>query len=444
MEFDVSRDLGRRLHAAIPGGAHTYAKGDDQFPEGMAPVIERGFGSHVWDVDGNEFIEYGNGLRAVVLGHAYPSVVEAAAEAMKRGTNFVRPARLELECAEAFLDLVPGAEMVKFCKNGSDATTAAVKLARSITGRELVGLCSDHPFFSVDDWFIGTTAFNAGIPEATTALSRGFRYNDLDSVRALFAREPGRIACLILEAAKNEEPNPGFLQGLRELCDREGALLVLDEMITGFRWHPGGAQTLYGVTPDLSSFGKAFGNGFSLSALAGKREYMERGGLHHDHERVFLLSTTHGAETHALAAGLEVMRIFREEPVVETMERRGERLRAGVSAAAKRHGVEAQVQALGRPQCMVFTTRDRDGEPSQPFRTLFLQETIRRGLLMPSLVLSYSHDDDDVDRTIEAIDETLAIYARALEDGVEKHLEGRPVQPVFRRYNREPDDESRG
>jgi len=435
MKFDESIRLGRRLHAAIPGGAHTYAKGDDQFPEHMAPVIERGLGSHVFDVDGNEFIEYGSGLRAVVLGHAHPSVVRAAKAAMDLGTNFVRPARIELECAEAFLDLVPGAEMVKFCKNGSDATSGAVRLARSYTGRDLVGYCSDQPFFSVDDWFIGTTDFNSGIPKAIQELSLGFRYNDLDSARQLFERNPGRIACLILEAAKNEEPAEGFLEDLRDLCHAQGALLVFDEMITGFRWHAGGAQTLYGVTPDLSTFGKAFGNGFALSALAGRREIMERGGLEHDAERVFLLSTTHGAETHALAAGLEVIRIFREEPVIETMERRGERLRAGVAEVASKHGVADQVEAIGRPQCMVFTTRDAEGRPSQPMRTLFLQETLRRGLLMPSIVLSYAHSEEDIDRTIEGFDHALEIYARALNDGVDRYLEGRPVAPVFRRYN---------
>lgn len=435
MRFDVSRRLTKRLNECIPGGAHTYAKGHDQFPEGMAPVMERGLGSHVWDVDGNEFIEYGSGLRAVVLGHAHPSVIGAARAQMALGANFVRPARIELDCAEAFLALVPGAEMVKFCKNGSDATTAAVRLARAVTGRKHVAFCSDHPFFSVDDWFIGRTPFNCGIPEEMYESSIGFRYNDLDSLDWRFRRNPDAIACVILEPAKNEEPEAGFLEGVRDLCHAHGALLVFDEMITGFRWHSGGAQSLYGVEPDLSTFGKAMGNGFALSALAGKRRYMERGGVEHDEERVFLLSTTHGAETHSLAAGIEVMRIFREEPVVETMEERGERLRAGVAAAAVRQGVAEQVQLLGRPQCMVYTTRDADDEPSQALRTLFLQETLRRGVLAPSFVLGYSHDDEDIDRTIEAVEGALTVYRRALDEGVGRFLEGRPVQPVFRRYN---------
>lgn len=423
-----------RLRAMVPGGAHTYAKGEDQFPEGMAPIIERGLGSHVWDVDGNEYIEYGAGLRSVVLGHAYPSVVAAAKSQLDSGANFGRPSRIELACAEAFLELVPGAEMVKFCKNGSDATTAAVRLARAFTGRDGVALCTDHPFFSVDDWFIGTTAMNAGVPRADQAMSFGFPYGDLAALTSLFEDHPDTIACVILEPAKYGDPPVGYLEGLRDLCATHGALLIFDEMITGFRWHPGGAQTLYGVTPDLSTFGKGFGNGFALSALAGKRTYMERGGLDHDHPRVFLLSTTHGAETHAMAAGIEVMRIFQEEPVVATMEERGEQLRAGIAEAAAQHGVADQVEALGKPQCMVFTTRDGEGRPSQPFRTLFLQETLRRGLLMPSLVLNYSHTEEDIDRTVSAIDAALSVYARALSDGIENYLEGRPVQPVFLKY----------
>lgn len=420
----------------MPGGAHTYAKGDDQFPEGMAPVIESGKGCRVRDVDGNELIEYGMGLRSVVLGHAHPSVIAAAAAQMRKGTNFVRPARIELECAEAFLDLVRGAEMVKFCKNGSDATTAAVKLARAVTRRDMVAICIDQPFFSTDDWFIVSTPMDAGIPEAFRNLTTHFGYNDIESAREMFRRHKGQVACLVLEPAKYEEPADGYLEALRELCHEEGALLIFDEMITGFRWHAGGAQTLYGVTPDLSTFGKAFGNGFAIAALAGRRRFMERGGLDHDDERVFLLSTTHGAETHALAAALEVMRIFREEPVVETMERIGGRLREGILAAASHHGVEDHVKPLGRPQCMVFTTFDGEGKPSQPFRTLFLQETLRRGLLMPSLVLSYAHTEEDVDLTIGAVDEALEVYRRALDEGVDKYIDGRPIAPVMRRYNR--------
>src|SRR5690242_8102833 len=322
--FEKSIAANARLHQAIPGGAHTYAKGDDQYPEDMAPVIERGAGAHVWDVDGNEYIEYGSGLRAVSLGHAHPRVIEAVRGQLERGSNFVRPSILEAEAAERFLAAVPTADMVKFAKNGSDATTAAVKLARAITGRSKVAICSDHAFFSTDDWFITRTPMAAGIPDAIAELTVAFPYGDLAATEELLRRYDGEIACVILEAATAEEPPPGYLEGLRDLVHSYGALLVFDEMITGFRFSAAGAQGVYGVTPDLSTFGKALGNGFAVSALAGKREFMERGGLRDAGERVFLLSTTHGAETHALAAALAVMDVYAEEGIPARLHERGE------------------------------------------------------------------------------------------------------------------------
>ncbi len=429
-----SRRLQRRAHALIPGGCHTYSKGDDQYPRSAPPFIERGLGCHVWDTDGREFIEYGMGLRAVVLGHAYPEVVAAAAAALARGSNFTRPSPLEVRCAETFLELVPTAEMVKFAKNGSDVTTAAVKLARAWTGRDLVAVCADQPFFSTDDWFIGVTPMSAGVPEAAREMTLSFRYNDLDSLRDLFARHPNQIAAVVLEPACAVAPEPGYLEGLRELCTAAGALLVFDEMITGIRWGLGGAQGHFGVTPDLSAFGKGIGNGFAIAALAGRRDVMEMGGLSRSaEERVFLLSTTHGAETHSLAAAIATMNVCRREGVPEVLARRGEELRAGVRAAAESRGLADHVHLKGHPANLVFVTRDREGVPSQAYRTLFLQELIRRGVLGPSFVVSYSHSPADVAHTLEAVEAALEVYAMALVHGVEPFLEGPPSRPVFGR-----------
>lgn len=434
--FPQSRRLQRQAHRLVPGGAHTYAKGDDQYPVLAPGFIARGEGCRVWDVDGNAYIEYGMGNRAVGLGHAYPPVVAAARDALGLGCNFTRPHRIEVECAETLLDLLPAAEMVKFCKDGSDATSAAVRLARAHTGRDLVAICADQPFFSTDDWFIGTTPVNAGVPEAVRSLTLTFRYNDLESVRALFEAHPGRIALLLLEASRGADPEPGFLEGLRRIAHANGALLVFDEMITGFRWSKGGAQGLYGVEPDLSCFGKAMGNGFALSALAGKREFMRLGGLEHsDRPRVFLLSTTHGAETHAMAAGIATMRTYRDEPVIEHLHARGAALREGFHQAAVRHGVAARVMPTGRDCCLAYATLDAAGAPSQAFRSLFLQELVRHGVLAPSLVVSYAHRAEDVERTIAAIDAALGVYARALADGIGPYLQGRPSQVVYRAYN---------
>lgn len=432
--FERSERLRARAHARIPGGAHTYAKGDDQFPRRYPGFLARGEGCRVWDADGNEFIEYGMGLRSVVLGHAWPAVVDAVERQLRLGSNFTRPAPIEVEAAEELLGIVSGAEMVKFTKDGSAANDAAIRLARAFTGRDCVAACADHPFFSTGDWFIGTTPMNAGIPKAVRDLTLHFRYDDLESVERLFAEHPGRIACLILEASRGEDPRDGFLHGVQRLCRRHGAVFILDECITGFRWHLGGAQRHYGITPDLSTFGKALANGFALSALAGRRELMELGGIRHRRDRVFLLSSTHGGETHALAAAIAAMRVYRSEPVVEHLHRQGARLAAGFDALARAHGVASHVRTCGRPCNLTFATLGPDGAPSQAYRSLFLQELCARGVLAPSLVISYSHRDPEIDRTLEAIDGALGVYRCALDAGSpDAFLDGPPTKPVFRR-----------
>ncbi|NVO32559.1 glutamate-1-semialdehyde 2,1-aminomutase [Hymenobacter lapidiphilus] len=434
--FAGSRALQGRMHAAIPGGSHTYAKGDDQFPADMAPYLVRGCGCLVWDVDGNIFIEYGMGLRSVTLGHAYPPILKAARRAMSSGTNLGRPTVLELETAEEFLAFTQAGDMVKFAKNGSDVTTAALKLARAYTGRDLVAICADHPFFSSDDWFMGTTGIPAGVPAAVQALTLHFRYNDLASVEELFTRHPRQLAALVLEVERDVPPAPGFLAGLRKLCDAAGTVLIFDEIITGFRWHHGGAQALYGVRPDLSTFAKALGNGFAIAALTGRRELMELGGLHHyHHDRVFLLSTTYGAESHALAVAREVMRTYTNKPVVAHLHHQGERLRDGLQAAARDQGVAEHFRVLGAPCCLSYGTYDAAGLPSQAFRTLFLQETLRRGLLAPSFVISYAHTTAMVDDTVRRVQEALGVYRQALDEGIGRYLQSRPVKPVYRARN---------
>ncbi|MCM6772167.1 glutamate-1-semialdehyde 2,1-aminomutase [Nocardia sp. CDC159] len=429
-EFRRSNAIQARLHELIPGGAHTYARGSDQYPEFMTPILVRGSGAHVWDCDGNAYIEYGMGLRSVTLGHGYRPVVVAVTQAIARGVNFSRPTELELAAAEDFLALVPGADMVKFAKNGSDATTAAVRLARAATGRATVAVCA-QPFFSVDDWFIGTTEMNAGVPESISTVT--FPYNDPDALAAVLAARD--VACVVMEAATAlAEPAPGYLAEVRALCDRFGTVLIFDEMITGFRWSAGGAQAVYGVTPDLSCWGKAMGNGFPISALAGRREFMELGGLRTDRDRVFLLSTTHGPETGSLAAFRAVVRAYADTDPIGRMERAGRRLADGVNKIAAELGIAEYLQVLGRPSCLIFVTRDPDGHPSQPYRTLFLQELLDRGVLGQSFVTSAAHTDADIDHTIAACLPAARIYRRALESGtVAGLLRGRPVAPALRR-----------
>ena len=273
-----------------------------------------------------------------------------------------------------------------------------------------------------------------GIPSSSREATVRFGYNDLESLSTALAKDD--VACVILEAATaNGEPEPGFLEGVRKLCDSHGTLLIFDEMITGFRWSARGAQAVYGVRPDLSCWGKAMGNGFPLSALAGKREFMELGGLRTDRERVFLLSTTHGAEAVSLAAFRAVVKAYAHDEPVRRMEHAGQLLADGVEAAVRAEGLGEYVQVTGRPSCLTFITRDRDGRPSQAYRTLFLQELLDRGVLGQSFVTSAAHTDLDIALTVDAVRGALPTYRRAIEQGsVEGLLNGRPVAPALRRF----------
>lgn len=432
-KFAASAEHTAAARQLIPGGAHTYARGDDQYPEGMAPVIERGAGCRVWDIDGNEFVEFGSGLRANTLGHGFEPVVRAVQRYLADGVGFVRPHRLELEAAERLIDLIPSAEMVKFGVNGSDTTSAAVKLARAYTGRDMVAVCRQQPFFSTDDWFIVTTPMSAGIPDSVRPLTVQFSYNDLASLEALFEEHPGQIAAVVLEAETVEPPAPGFFAGLRRLCDRNGALLVLDEIITGFRWHERGAQYLYSIEPDLCTFGKGLANGLPLSALAGRRDVMRLGGHVDDADRVFLLSLTAGGQPWALAAMLAVIDTYQQEGIAGQLHSIGADLRVGVEEVVAAAGLSDYFQVRGRDCNLVYVARDADGQPSQEFRTLVLQEFLEHGILAPSFVVNAAHDPKAISQVVDAVTELMPVYQRALDDGVATVLRGRPVRPTIRR-----------
>jgi glutamate-1-semialdehyde 2,1-aminomutase len=434
LKFDKSNALKERFHSLIPGGSHTYAKGDDQFPENMAPYIVKGKGCVVWDVDGNEIIEYGMGLRAVTLGHAFDPINDAVKKELDNGLNFTRPAILELETAETFLDVVK-ADMVKFGKNGSDVTSAAVLLARAYTGRDMVAICGQHPFFSFDDWFMGVTPLNSGVPKSIQELTVKFNYNDLQSVEDLFNRYPDKIACVILEGEKETPPTNDFLKKLKSLCEKNGAIFILDEIINGFRLHLAGAQGLYDVEPHLSTFAKAMANGYSVAALAGKREIMELGSLHHKRDRVFLLSATYGAESGPLRASIATINYYRENPVIETLYAQGQKLKDGIEKITSSLGIQSHFEVMGKTSALIYSTKDQDRNPSQLFRTLFFQETVRRGLIAPSFIISYSHTDEFVNRTLDILNDALQVYKKALDEGIDKYLMGRSVKPVFRKRN---------
>jgi glutamate-1-semialdehyde 2,1-aminomutase len=431
-DFTASNAHSAAIQALVPGGAHTYAKGDDQYPEGMAPVIERGAGCRVLDIDGNEFVEYGSGLRSNTLGHGFGPVLDAVRSQLGSGLSFARPHRIEREAAERLIDLIPTAEMVKFGVNGSDATTAAVRLARAVTNRDMVAVCRDQPFFSTDDWFIVTTPMAAGIPKLYDQLTVQFPFNDLAGLAEVFEANPGQIAAVVLEAETIQPPAPGYFAGLRRLCDEHGALLVLDEIITGFRWHERGAQFVYDIQPDLSVFGKGMANGFPLSALAGRREVMRLGGFVDDADRVFLLSQTYGAQPWALAAMLAVIDTYQREQIVARLHSTGRQLRERIEQVVADAGLGSYFQLRGRDCNLVYVARDSHGQPSQAFRTLVLQELLNHGILAPSFVVNAAHDLAAVDQTVDAVRQLIPAYQRALEGGIDQLVRGRHVRPALR------------
>lgn len=426
----------QRLLAAIPGGSHTYSRGFDQFPANAPPILASGRGAYVFDPDGRRFLDYGMALRSVSIGYAEEAVNAAAMRQIQLGNNLTRPSLIELEAAELMVSLIDSVDMVKFTKNGSTSVTAAIKLARAHTGRELIARCADHPFFSYDDWFIGSTPLTRGIPEEVIRKTKLFHYNDVASLEALIARHPGEFACVVLEPAATDEPRNAFLQRVQTLCRDNGIVFILDEMITGFRWHLNGAQHLYGVVPDLSTFGKAMANGFSVSCVGGRREIMEGGSIEFEgRERVFLLSTTHGAEMCGLGAFMAAVDFMHRHKVVEHLWEYGGRLMAMMQQQAESHGIGGSFRVGGAACSPYYLTLDDAGAPSLPLRTLFAQEMIRNGVLMPWIALSYRHGDAELALTERAIDQAFAVYRRALAEGVDKYLEGPVMKPVFRKFN---------
>lgn len=442
-----------RLHNVIPGGSHTYSRGDDQFPQNVPSILEKGKGAYLWDPYGNKYLDYGMGLRSVTLGYANQRVDRAAYSEIRKGINLPRPSTVELTAAELMIDLIPSAHMVKFAKNGSNVTTAAVKIARAYTGKKYICIPKQHPFFSFDDWFIGTTAIKKGVPNEISSLSLNFDYNDIESLQALFDQYPQQIAGVILEPATLITPCPteckkfnmscacpnksnNFLHQVRHLCTKEKALFILDEMITGFRWHLSGAQTFYDVEPDLSTFGKGMANGFALAALVGKREFMELGSIRSiDQERLFLLSTTHGGEMSALGAFVETVQIYKEKDVIAHIWSYGEKLFEGINSISRELGLIEYFYMIGTYPLMNYVTKDREGKESLAFRTLFAQEMANNGVLMSWVSISFAHQNMELHITLNAVKKSLEVYVKALEVGIDKYLKSPVIKPVFRQYN---------
>lgn len=440
--FEASNEYRNTIHNLIPGGCHTYSKGDDQFPILSPAAIVRGKGSQIWDVDGNQFLDCSMGLTSVSLGHAYDEVLDAVKETLDNGVNFQRPSFLEKTTAETFLSLIPGHDRIKFAKNGSIVTTAAVKLARAKTGRKLVAFPGDHPFYSYDDWFIGKTACDKGVPTSVSELSVTFQSFNIDSLKELFEKYPNQIACIITEPEKGNYPHlpsdfkvEEFLQQAIDLCHANGALFIADEMVTGFKTGFPGTITNYGIEPDMATWGKGIANGFSFCALTGKAEIMDLGGITSEgKEKVFLISTTHGGETHGMTAANATIKVFKENNVIHHNHAIGRKLIDLCLNQIEKQGLGDFVEVIAASWMPIFVFKNAEKNACQGYRTLFMQEMIKRGVLFQgAFVPCFSHTDDDVYYFAKAFGEALNVYAEALEKGYETLLVGQPAKPVFRK-----------
>lgn len=423
--YHNSENLLARACETVPLGSQTFSKSKTQFPYGVSPYfISHGKGSRVWDVDGNEYIDFVNSLLAVSLGYCDPDVDAAVRGQMDKGVTFSLPHQLEMEVAEKVVDLVPCAEMVRFGKNGSDATSGAIRLARAYTGRDLVAVCGYHGW---QDWYIGSTARSLGVPKATQKLTLKFEYNKLTSLQALFDQYPGQIAAVILEPMNVEYPQKGFLEGVKELAHKNGAVLVFDETITGFRFSKGGAQELFGVTPDLCTMGKGLANGYPLSLVAGRKEIMQL------MEEIFF-SFTFGGETLSLAAAKALMDKLDREPVLESIHQNGQLLLIELKSLIQKHQLGNILAVSGHPSWSFLHFKDTSNYSLWQIKTLWMQEILARGILcFGAHNISYAHSIEDIQALLAIYNEVFTLMHMAIENNdLCQRLKGSTLEPLFK------------
>lgn len=424
-DFSNSTAYLERAEAVIPLGSQTFSKSRTQFPVGVSPLfLARGKGARVWDIDDNEYVDFISSQCSITLGYADPDIDGAVRDQLDGGVILSLPHMIEAEVAERICAMVPCAEMVRFGKNGSDATAGCIRIARAFTGREHVAVCGYHGW---QDWYIGSTARNRGVPQATRDLTHGFAYNDLGSLERIFAENPGKIAAVILEPMNVEWPAPGFLEGVREICDREGAVLVFDETITGFRYANGGAQALFGVTPDLASFGKGIANGYPVSAVTGRRDIMK------EMEEVFF-SFTFGGELLSLAAANATLQKLEREPVLAKIAQTGENVIEGVRTLVIENGLDEVLSVKGHPSWSFLIMTDQPNASAFEMKTLMMQEFHQQGVLgYGTHNISYSHGADEVAALIDAYRHFLPMLRRTIEAGdIRKQLRCDPLVPLFK------------
>ena len=422
--YQKSNEMLVRAEKSIPLGSQTFSKSKTQFPVPYAPLfLEKGKGGRVWDVDGNEYVDMICGLLPVTLGYCDPDVDDAIKSQLEKGISFSLSTELEMQVAEKLTEIIPCAEKVRFGKNGTDATSAAIRLARAHTGRDHVIACGYHGW---QDWYIGATTRKLGVPEAVQNLTHKTAFNDLGAVKELVAKNKDQIAAIILEPASAVEPVEGYLEGLRALTKEEGIVLIFDEVITGFRAHIGGAQAYYGVTPDLAAFGKGMGNGMPISAVVGRADIM-------DLMKDVFYSGTFGGEALSLAASLAVINKMQKENVIDKLWKTGQKLADQTGALIKKHELSDCMFLSGIAPWKIMNFKDHDNAPKEAIKTRFMIEMLRFGVLIGSSHnICYAHNDAGLEVIEKAYENTLSRISADLKEGkLEERLEVDPIYPVF-------------
>ncbi len=415
--------LFKKAIQVIPLASQTFSKSYLQYVKGVAPLfLDRARGAYVWDIDGNRYLDLINGLLPVILGYQYPAVDQAIRRQLKRGITFSLPAPLEYELAELLIKHVPCAEMVRFGKNGSDVTTGAIRLARAVTHREHVAVCGYHGWH---DWFIGSTTRNLGVPKSTQKLTHRFIYNDPDSLKKIMKQY--KLAAVIMEPMNYVEPAPEFLSGVKNLAARHGALLIFDEIITGFRFDLGGAQKLFGVTPDLATFGKSMANGMPISALVGRKKYMEK-------VSDIFFSSTFGGETLSLAAAIATIRELEKKSVIKKLWRLGEYLQTKTKALITETDLADCLSVEGKPVWQIIMIKPVAGYSILEIKSYLQQELLQAGFLwLGQHNLSYRHTKQDFDRLLKTYEQVFKRLKKLLDSNhLREALRGAPITDIFK------------
>ena len=423
--YEKSTEFLTRAEATIPIGSQTFSKSRTQYPVGISPLFAtRAKGPYLWDLDGNKYIDLVSNLASITLGYRNRKVDSAVRKQMNLGNGFSLPSTLEAVVAEKITSLVPSAEMVRFGKNGTDATSAAIRLARAYTGRDYVAVCGYHGW---QDWFIGSTSRNKGVPKKTSALTLTFKYNDIKSLEKIFSKHPKGIAAVILEPMTNEFPENKFLEKTKKLCRKYGAVLIFDETITGFRFSKGGAQEVFQVTPDLSTFGKGIANGYPLSVVCGRREIMR------EMENVFF-SGTFGGELLSLAAANVVLGMHQKDEISPRLNKYGEELSQDLQKVIDQADMSGLLEIKGHPTWKFLEWKDGSEFTAPELKTYFMQEMFRRGILILSTHnVTLAHNKKIRGVIISKYERVLTLMKKAISEGnLKDKLEVMPLKPLFK------------